>query len=790
MFTRGFLGPILVSKKTRISKETHLHRARGDSRLFDGTAWYLQSGVTISHAVVASALSSKNREEDSEDEPQLLAGTQTLKRSGFKRSQRAPKRLKDITPDDVVVESLASEAEDSNLDMSPSKQGKQQRGKQKGKQKEKKKKLDGWIWLERVTRGQNLGDDTKLAEYKRQSDRVQWFRAEAEMYRWLEQYERKHAELMRVIERFRRDSVVWAGLADREEQRNGGLNGSVTFARMQAAMYKHLEHNAKVIFKSSESGAHHDWVSATTFGELVTKIDGWRDVVFKWMDDMAAARRALGHPYLPPVLENRVGGVVVLVVVAQPPRLCTSVWRVLSMDGTQVWMVLCVAMQPHDIIYAPLKFASTWRHRGEVGRWSTPAHRNVQAPRHFPTRNRPHLVWGGIHWHAPRSANNERQGLSFPVHPLNFSLYPASTSNSDSPEEPAVSYKSDSAPHQTKARTWNGTEWMTSPRTCASRAPCSRTCFTSATRRHPLGRESEYVLRLLAARRPVFERAARADDIRAEAAYERAVSDAGVEGRTPSLPQRPLFSAAILHLLPPPPPTSLASTGPHPTSVQQSLRLFWGFSIFLPFFGPPRDPTLPNGPEDEESRPELTLDENLIVLRTENPPFSGEAPAPPICQRGGKIDGPELLAHCVLKVGHSCRMETRQTEYHGRCYAEWFLHLVTFREGGVCAMRRCTCGVSHREYFEFPSIGGRANLEAKMVWVLDAMGEVIHRQDPLPGLERDPRPLQFELESCSENFSPAGLKCIGNLSVSSGLKCEGGYGRGYPCGPATEERST
>jgi hypothetical protein len=57
---------------------------------------------------------------------------------------------------------------------------------------------------------------------------------------------------------------------------------------MQAVMHRRLEHNAKVIFKSAGSGAHHDWVSATSFDELVTKIDGWRDVVFKWMDDMVS----------------------------------------------------------------------------------------------------------------------------------------------------------------------------------------------------------------------------------------------------------------------------------------------------------------------------------------------------------------------------------------------------------------------------------------------------------------------------------------------------------------------
>ncbi|KAJ7500590.1 hypothetical protein B0H11DRAFT_1714473 [Mycena galericulata] len=206
-------------------KDTHLHRAKGDSRLFDGTAWYLQSGTTISRAAVAPILSPPNGEHADDDEPRLLAGTQTLKH--------------------------------------------------------------GWIWLESLTRHRDLGDD-KMLEYKRESDRVQWFRAEAEMYRWLEQYERKHAELMCVIERYRRDGEVWTKLGDREEERNRGADGASTFARMQAGMYKRLEHNARVIFKDAASGAHHDWVSATTYDELVIKIDQWRDVVFKWMDDMVS----------------------------------------------------------------------------------------------------------------------------------------------------------------------------------------------------------------------------------------------------------------------------------------------------------------------------------------------------------------------------------------------------------------------------------------------------------------------------------------------------------------------
>ncbi|KAJ7798247.1 hypothetical protein B0H14DRAFT_3492721 [Mycena olivaceomarginata] len=258
--------PPLTLRDTR-RKETHLHRMQGDSRLFDGTAWYLQSGGTVHSGGFASSLSPVKRRDEDEGQPQFMTGTQTLKRAGgVVKSPRAPKRLKDIIPDDVAVDCpVSSGAEDSDLDMSPSEPGKLGRARGERKKKKggegKKKRGDGWIWLESVSRG--VTGEGKLAEYKRESDRVQWFRAEAEMYRWLEAYERKHAELFRVIARFRRDSEVWTGRADRDEMENGGLTARRAFARMQAAMYQRLQHNAEVHFRSPESGAHHDWVTAT-----------------------------------------------------------------------------------------------------------------------------------------------------------------------------------------------------------------------------------------------------------------------------------------------------------------------------------------------------------------------------------------------------------------------------------------------------------------------------------------------------------------------------------------------
>jgi hypothetical protein len=80
---------------------------------------------------------------------------------GYKKSKRPSKRLKDIVPEDVVVEASCSEAEESDVDMPLA-------AKQQRRVKKTVKRSDGWIWLESMTRGQKLGEG-KLAEYKRES---------------------------------------------------------------------------------------------------------------------------------------------------------------------------------------------------------------------------------------------------------------------------------------------------------------------------------------------------------------------------------------------------------------------------------------------------------------------------------------------------------------------------------------------------------------------------------------------------------------------------------------------
>ncbi|KAJ7467384.1 hypothetical protein B0H11DRAFT_1921423 [Mycena galericulata] len=238
--------------------------------------------------------------------------------------------------------------------------------------------------------------------------------------------------------------------------------------------------------------------------------------------------------------------------------------------------------------------------------------------------------------------------------------------------------------------------------------------------------------------------------------------------------------AFVLCNYPPPPPSSFSHLFGFHTTSPNFPGLSEAFVVSLTtlpvyqqlFFGPPRDRTPPNGAEDDDFRPEFASERSCPRRHY---PYANEGDGSDYIvacfndddvdtYRRREMNGPELLARCVLKVGHSSRMETRQTEYHGcdvgttqthvwichyivrrRCYAERFLHLLAFREGGVRAVRSCPCGVSHREYFEFPSIGGLANLEAMMLRVLHAMREDIHRQDPFPGLARDRGPLQSGL---------------------------------------------
>ncbi|KAJ7116742.1 hypothetical protein C8R46DRAFT_1170407 [Mycena filopes] len=97
--------------------------------------------------------------------------------------------------------------------------------------RERTEKAEGWIWqLGKLTKMSN----SEMDAWSSEGDRVQWFRAEAEMQRWQEQWEQKIVELLRTIRSFTRMQDVWTELAQMQPKE---CLGARAYARQKAAMF-------------------------------------------------------------------------------------------------------------------------------------------------------------------------------------------------------------------------------------------------------------------------------------------------------------------------------------------------------------------------------------------------------------------------------------------------------------------------------------------------------------------------------------------------------------------------
>jgi hypothetical protein len=82
-------------------------------------------------------------------------------------------------------------------------------------------------------------------------DRVQWFRAEAEMQRWQEQKEQKLVELLRTIRSFFKMQQVWTELAN---EHSSNQPGHAAYARQEAAMYQRRVEEAQKLVRIGGHG--------------------------------------------------------------------------------------------------------------------------------------------------------------------------------------------------------------------------------------------------------------------------------------------------------------------------------------------------------------------------------------------------------------------------------------------------------------------------------------------------------------------------------------------------------
>ncbi|KAK7016483.1 hypothetical protein R3P38DRAFT_3202642 [Favolaschia claudopus] len=87
---------------------------------------------------------------------------------------------------------------------------------------------EGCLWRDLGKMGKLTSEE--MDEWSQESDRVQWFRAEAEVERWREHVEMRLAELLRSIRSFRKWDTVWTELAD------GVQAGYRAYAKQKAHM--------------------------------------------------------------------------------------------------------------------------------------------------------------------------------------------------------------------------------------------------------------------------------------------------------------------------------------------------------------------------------------------------------------------------------------------------------------------------------------------------------------------------------------------------------------------------
>jgi hypothetical protein len=120
-------------------------------------------------------------------------------------------------------------------------------------------KAEGWIW--KICSSSKDMTDTEVEAYLSESmyifyvhfnlfltslagDKVQWFRAEAAMLRWQEEWERKLIEFFRCVRYFDKLMAVWDAMSRNPDQ----PAGKAAFARKTSKVYKEMAMRARTVF--------------------------------------------------------------------------------------------------------------------------------------------------------------------------------------------------------------------------------------------------------------------------------------------------------------------------------------------------------------------------------------------------------------------------------------------------------------------------------------------------------------------------------------------------------------
>ena len=110
---------------------------------------------------------------------------------------------------------------------------------------------------------------------------MQFFHAEAEMYRWMEQFELKHVEFHCTVNFFKRIAHDWTELAT-----SSTLPGFSAYASKHAAMFTDLANDTDFHFKQV---GHPDFVNLPETTRLADAVGVWRTKWLQWMVPMVSS---------------------------------------------------------------------------------------------------------------------------------------------------------------------------------------------------------------------------------------------------------------------------------------------------------------------------------------------------------------------------------------------------------------------------------------------------------------------------------------------------------------------
>ncbi|KAJ6540594.1 hypothetical protein B0H19DRAFT_1269160 [Mycena capillaripes] len=184
--------PVLEVKDTAL-KSRSLRRQLGDSQITEGAVW-AQGAISVGARAVGVPSTSAA--------PGPMSASQPTETVMVRRARAAPS-----------VKATTSKARVSA---------------------QKPTRKEGWLWSFKVGKM----TDEELREWTMEGDKIQWFRAEAEMERWREQVETILADWRTGLRSFAKYKETWTTLAGMQEPQN---IGHIAYAKQKAAMFAQRE---------------------------------------------------------------------------------------------------------------------------------------------------------------------------------------------------------------------------------------------------------------------------------------------------------------------------------------------------------------------------------------------------------------------------------------------------------------------------------------------------------------------------------------------------------------------